>query len=194
MMAFWRGMILAGLVLLPNAACTSLEGVAGRADWLDGFFGEDRYAEYQAETVADADGQIIITASDYRFFPNDIVLAPGVPVRLVIVNDSRTPHTFSSPPFFQTVALQGMSLGIDGAKLKNSGSIALAPGARESVVVVPSVPGLYAFICAVGPHDVLGMSGQIRVASPGAAFLPKENPLPVRPKENPLPVREGGSR
>ncbi len=99
-----------------------------------------------------------LAAQDYRFVPTDIHVLADRPIRLLIVNEGRERHEFTSsllanaevqiltdPPFTLT---------------RNSGTVSIDPG-RSVEIRVQAPAGTYLFHCRIRGHA--GMRGTMIV-------------------------------
>ncbi len=99
-----------------------------------------------------------LAAQDYRFVPTDIRVLADRPIRLLIVNEGRERHEFTSsllanaevqiltdPPFTLT---------------RNSGTVSIDPG-RSVEIRVQAPAGTYLFHCQIRGHT--GMRGTMIV-------------------------------
>jgi plastocyanin len=93
----------------------------------------------------------------YAIEPKEIRLEAGRPVRLRFVNSGQRSLSFSARRFFSASRLRS---GDD--RLVRGGTIQLAPGERQTIVLVP-VAGRYAIGSANFIHRLMGMTGRIVV-------------------------------
>ncbi len=107
----------------------------------------------QSPVAADEKQNVIqMTASDFKFQPNNITTRTGDAITLKIQNTSGSTHNFTlTDP--------------DDNPLRN---VDISPGQSVEVTITFSKPGTYKFHCNKTGHSGLGMKGQV-VAS--------ENPL-----------------
>ena len=98
--------------------------------------------------------RVSVVLTSHRFTPSPIHLSGGVPVRLIISNQSGEAHDFTAPEFFAWSKLQ--SGPIPGGKLK------LRSGERAIVTLTPR-RGSYKLKCTRFGHAFLGMSTMIIV-------------------------------
>lgn len=119
------------------------------------------------ELVREADWNaaqtVEVRLSNYAFTPGELTFRRGQPVRLVLVNDTGSDHTFESGSFFETIAVRQLS-GPEGD----------LPGPWVEKVVVPErqtkelwfVParyGAFRYACSMPGHAALGMKGVVNV-------------------------------
>jgi nitrite reductase (NO-forming) len=82
-----------------------------------------------------------IVGSDFSFSPNQVRIAAGSTVSLVLVNDGDLPHDVTIP-----------ALGF---------RLSTAPGAKASGSLTVTRAGSYELYCAVPGHREAGMSGML---------------------------------
>jgi plastocyanin len=103
----------------------------------------------QAPVSAESAGRVIdMTASDFKFEPNNITARVGTAITFRINNTSGITHNFTLK-------------GPDGENMKS-----IDIPARESVEVHAAFakPGTYKFKCDKTGHSELGMQGQVVVS------------------------------
>ena len=93
---------------------------------------------------------VTVTLSNYRFNPSIILLQPGRPYRLHLVNTS-TRGTISSPP---------PSLPPPG---RRRGAIEVEPGRSVDLAIVAPAAGNYPVKCTHFTHALRGMTGWVIV-------------------------------
>jgi len=97
-------------------------------------------------------------AQDFRFVPAEVRLHAGDPIRLVIVNEGREPHEFTSPllsdPQVRVLWEAETAQSLHGASLR------ILPG-RAATVTFQAPPGTYLFRCPIRGHA--GMHGTVIV-------------------------------
>ena len=97
-----------------------------------------------------------IRLSNFAFEPEEIRLRTGVPVRLLLVNESSGGHNFSAPGFFAASQFPTGSA-------PPAGVIDVPARGRVEVTVVPVTPGTYRVECTHFLHALFGMTGRIIV-------------------------------
>ena len=98
--------------------------------------------------------RVSVVLTSHRFTPSPIHLSGGVPVRLIISNQSGEAHDFTAPEFFYWSRLQ--SGPVPGGKLR------LRSGERAVLTLTPR-RGSYKLKCTRFGHAFLGMSTMIIV-------------------------------
>lgn len=98
---------------------------------------------------------VTINLSSYRYSPNPIYLAGGVPVRLIFVNRSGKTHDFSAGSFFRSARI------LSGAVA--NGEVMLRGGQSAVVTLVPA-RGTYPVHCTRPFHKMFGMKSTIIVS------------------------------
>jgi plastocyanin len=97
-----------------------------------------------------------VQLSNFAFEPEEIRLRTGVPVRLLLVNESSGGHNFSAPGFFAASQFPTGSA-------PPAGVIDVPARGRVEVTVVPVTPGTYRVECTHFLHALFGMTGRIIV-------------------------------
>jgi uncharacterized cupredoxin-like copper-binding protein len=92
---------------------------------------------------------IEIIAEDFRFTPAELRLSAQRPIHLMIANQGRERHEFTSPLLTHQVGGSG-----------GGSSVPLSP-MQKVEIVIRAQPGVYLFSCAIRGHA--GMSGTIIV-------------------------------
>jgi uncharacterized cupredoxin-like copper-binding protein len=96
--------------------------------------------------TTDAGGTLTVTAREYSFDPNRVVVGGAGPVRIVLRNEGDLAHN--------------IHLERDGEDV--GGTPSFAPGGSESVRL-DLRPETYELLCTVGDHAQLGMKGRLEV-------------------------------
>jgi plastocyanin len=97
-----------------------------------------------------------IQLSNFAFEPEEIRLRTGVPVHLLLVNQSSGGHNFSAPGFFAaSKSLTGSAPPV--------GIVDVPAKGRVEITVVPVTPGTYRVECTHFLHALFGMTGRIIV-------------------------------
>ena len=97
-------------------------------------------------TNAEAGGTVTVTAHEYSFDPNRVVVSGAGALRIVLRNDGDLAHN--------------IHLQRDGKDI--GGTPSFAPGDSRSVRLRVQ-PGTYELLCTVGDHAQLGMKGELTV-------------------------------
>jgi len=97
-----------------------------------------------------------IHLSNLAFEPEEIRLRAGVPVGLLLVNESSGGHNFSAPGFFAASKYPTGSA-------PPAGVVDVPAKGRVEIVVVPMTPGNYRVECTHFLHALFGMTGRIIV-------------------------------
>jgi plastocyanin len=93
---------------------------------------------------------VTFTLSNYRFDPSIILLQPGRPYRLHLVNTSTRGHNFVAPAF----------LAATGQKARR---IEVEPGHSVDLAIVAPAAGNYPVKCTHFTHALSGMTGWVIV-------------------------------
>lgn len=94
---------------------------------------------------------------NYAFAPSTIRLHASEPVRIKIVNRSRTAHAFHSPSFFGAGLVRE-----EDRQLVRGGRVFVPAGESRQVTVLPAA-GRFVLRCSHQVHKMVGMRGQIIV-------------------------------
>jgi plastocyanin len=105
-----------------------------------------------AETLA-------VHLSNFEFNPDQIRLRAGVPIHLLLVNDSGGGHNFTAPGFFAASTL------VSGVA-PHDGTVEVPGGATVELTMIPRMPGTYKLECTHFLHSLFGMTGTIVVEAP----------------------------
>jgi uncharacterized cupredoxin-like copper-binding protein len=115
-------------------------------------------ASMQLTACQPAVQEVRIVAQEFRFEPAQIQLRAAEPVHLVIVNEGRELHEFTSTllanPLVRTLA------AAKPAEYREAASFKIPPG-RSVEITLLAPPGVYAFYCKIKGHS--GMAGTIMV-------------------------------
>jgi len=102
--------------------------------------------------------EVRIAAQEYRFEPAQIRLRAAQPAHLVIVNEGREPHEFTSTllanPLVRILA------AAKPAEYREAATFKIPPG-RSVEITLLAPPGVYAFHCKIKGHGA--MAGTIMV-------------------------------
>jgi len=141
---------LVAMLFLPMAACAGPRpavqpspGAASRA----------------AATDWSQAGTVTVSLDEFRFEPAAFTLHAGQPVRLHLVNNGARSHDFTSPGFFNAVALRPGAEA--SAVLAAGGSVDLSAGQARDVLLLPLTRGSYEFECTRPLHATFGMRGRV---------------------------------
>lgn len=108
----------------------------------------------QAKPAPLASGQLVISASEWKFEPNSVRLEAAKPVKLVLRNVGKIEHN---------VVISAPGAGGDRAQV-DAGA-----GQTASVEFTPQEPGLYEIACTLPGHREAGMVAKLEVLAAGAA-------------------------
>ena len=98
-----------------------------------------------------------IVLENFAFRPSHIHLRAGVPVRLVLTNQSSGAHDFSAPEFFATASFVQPSAAPPEGRIEVKGQRIV------QITLVPRVAGSYRLSCTHFLHSLFGMHGTIDV-------------------------------
>ena len=88
--------------------------------------------------------EIKVSAKEFAYTPSVITVNKGERVRITLINDGATDHDLS---------IQGLGVA---TKI-------IASGESDSIDFTPAVTGSFTFICTVGFHKDLGLTGTLEV-------------------------------
>jgi plastocyanin len=108
--------------------------------------GGDDDDEPSRTVTVDAGGTVEVTAREYEFDPERVVLEGAGPVMIELANDGDVAHN--------------LRLRRDGREV---GGTPTFPGGRTESGRVRLERGTYEMICTVGDHADLGMTGELEV-------------------------------
>ncbi|MBM4122456.1 MAG: hypothetical protein FJ249_07685 [Nitrospira sp.] len=100
-----------------------------------------------------------LAAQDFRFDPPEVRLHAARPIRLLVVNEGREPHEFTSPLLTDH---QVRLLAVEPADVRGQGTIKIAPG-RSITLTLLAPAGVYLYRCKMRGHA--GMTGTMIVDS-----------------------------
>jgi uncharacterized cupredoxin-like copper-binding protein len=139
--------------------------------------GEDQISRYQPRGyLSDAEqisGQADWSAPDivemklvnHAFVPDELTFHRNRPTRLVLVNPSKSDHTFVSEQWFPTIAVRQL-VGRDvTATTPWVEKVVVPAGETKELWFIPARYGAYTFECTVPGHALLGMKGVINVVN-----------------------------
>jgi plastocyanin len=107
--------------------------------------GDDSKQSSRTVTV-DAGGTVKVTAREYAFDPDRVVVTGGGPLTIELENDGDLAHNIRV-------------LG-DGEEVGGTSSF---PSGRTESATLRLRPGKYELLCTVGDHADLGMKGELEV-------------------------------
>jgi plastocyanin len=114
---------------------------------LAGCGGDDDGGGGGGAVTVPADAPIEVSADEYKFSPESIVVeGGGGPLKVTLRNDGATAHDLR-------VQHDGEDVG---------GTPIFGPDQSKTATVALK-PGKYEFICSVGDHEALGMKGTLEV-------------------------------
>jgi uncharacterized cupredoxin-like copper-binding protein len=125
---------------------------------------------YQADAASKAasiDWSKVQTVSvgmnEYNYLPSSLNFEAGKPYRLHLENSGTKSHTFSSPPFFKSIAARRLTTKERVVEAPFIQELVVAPGLAADLDLVALSPGNYPLVCNEPLHEVFGMSGTIHV-------------------------------
>jgi uncharacterized cupredoxin-like copper-binding protein len=125
---------------------------------------------YQADAasrVASVDWSKVQTIKvgmdEYDYVPSSLNLESGKPYRLHIENSGGKSHTFSSEPFFKSIAARRLTTKERTVEAPFIQELVVASGQAADLDFVALTPGDYPLVCNEPLHEIFGMTGTIRV-------------------------------
>jgi len=106
---------------------------------------------------------VTVDMDEYDFAPSSLNLEAGKPYRLHIENTGGKSHTFSSDPFFKTIAVRRLTTREDTVEAPFIQELVVAPGQTADLELVALAPGEYSLVCDEPLHEIFGMTGAIHV-------------------------------
>jgi plastocyanin len=100
---------------------------------------------------------VTVALSSFAYAPSTVRMPAGVPVRLVLTNDSSGGHNFAAPEFFAAATVREE----DRASIRR-GAVEVRRGSGVTVTLIPRA-GRYRLRCTHLLHTSFGMSGDIIV-------------------------------
>jgi len=107
--------------------------------------GDDSKQSSRTVTV-DSGGTVKVTAREYAFDPDRVVVKGGGPLEIELTNDGDLAHN--------------IRVRRDGEEIGGTSSF---PSGRAESATVRLQPGKYELLCTVGDHADLGMKGELEV-------------------------------
>ena len=107
--------------------------------------GDDSKQSSRTVTVDDG-GTVKVTAREYAFDPDRVVVQDGGSLTIELENDGDLAHN--------------IRVRRDGEEIGGTPSF---PGGRTESARIRLSPGKYELLCTVGDHAELGMKGELRV-------------------------------
>jgi uncharacterized cupredoxin-like copper-binding protein len=109
-------------------------------------------ASLQLTACQPAVQEVRIAAQEFRFEPAELRLRSAEPMHLVIVNEGREPHEFTSTllanPLVRTLA------AAKPAEYRETATFKIPPG-RSVEITLLAPPGVYAFYCKIKGHSAM---------------------------------------
>jgi uncharacterized cupredoxin-like copper-binding protein len=125
---------------------------------------------YQADAAsktASVDWSKVQTVSlgmdEYDYKPSSLSLDAGKPYRLHIENSGGKSHTFSSEPFFKSIAVRRLKTQEGTVEAPFIQELVVAPGQAADLEFVALTPGDYPLVCNEPLHEIFGMEGTVHV-------------------------------
>lgn len=120
---------------------------AGPGWWGGGMFGSGHMGGWSAASNAadpiEGAREIVVTATDFAFFPAELSVGVGEAVNLTLVNEGELPHDLLIP-----------DLGV---------RVAANPGRSGTSGFIATNPGSFQLVCAYPGHADSGMTGTLLV-------------------------------
>jgi uncharacterized cupredoxin-like copper-binding protein len=125
---------------------------------------------YQADAVSRAASvdwskvqTIKVGMDEYDYVPSSLSLEAGKPYRFHIENTGGKSHTFSSEPFFKSIAARRLTTKEGTVDAPFIQELVVASGQSADLDFVALNPGDYPLVCNEPLHEIFGMTGTIHV-------------------------------
>jgi uncharacterized cupredoxin-like copper-binding protein len=106
---------------------------------------------------------VTVGTNEYNYLPSSLNFEAGKPYRLHLGNSGSKSHTFSSGPFFKSIAARRLTTKDGAVEAPFIQELVVAPGQAADLEFVALTPGNYPLVCNEPLHEVFGMSGTIHV-------------------------------
>ena len=106
---------------------------------------------------------VIVGMDEYDYVPSSLSIDAGKPYRLHIENNGGKSHTFSSEPFFKSIAARRLTTKEGAVQAPFIQELVVAPGQAADLEFVALTPGDYPLVCNEPLHEIFGMTGTIHV-------------------------------
>jgi uncharacterized cupredoxin-like copper-binding protein len=106
---------------------------------------------------------VTVGMDEYDYVPSSLSFETGKPYRLHIENNGGKSHTFSSPPFFKSIAARRLTTKEGAVEAPFVQELVVALGQAADLEFVALTPGNYPLVCNEPLHEVFGMTGSILV-------------------------------
>jgi uncharacterized cupredoxin-like copper-binding protein len=106
---------------------------------------------------------VSVGMDEYDYMPSSLSLDAGKAYRLHIENSGGKSHTFSSEPFFKSIAVRRLKTRegtVEGPFIQE---LVVESGQAADLEFVALNPGDYALVCNEPLHEIFGMEGTIHV-------------------------------
>jgi uncharacterized cupredoxin-like copper-binding protein len=110
---------------------------------------------------------LTVGMDEYDYIPSSLSLDAGKPYRLRIENTGGKSHTFSSEPFFKSIAVRRLTTPEGTVDAPFIQELVVAPGQAADMEFVALKPGDYPLVCNEPLHEIFGMTGAIHVLIKG---------------------------
>jgi plastocyanin len=100
---------------------------------------------------------VTVALSSFAYAPSTVRVPAGVPVRLILTNESNGGHNFAAPAFFAAANIRE-----EDRALLRRGAVEVRRNSSVSITLVPRA-GRYPLRCTHLLHTSFGMSGEIVV-------------------------------
>jgi uncharacterized cupredoxin-like copper-binding protein len=106
---------------------------------------------------------VTVGMDEYDYVPSSLSIDAGKPYRLHIENNGGKSHTFSSEPFFKSIAARRLTTKEGAVQAPFIQELVVAPGQAADLEFVALTPGDYPLVCNEPLHEIFGMTGTIHV-------------------------------
>jgi uncharacterized cupredoxin-like copper-binding protein len=106
---------------------------------------------------------IKVGMDEYDYVPSSLSLEAGKPYRFHIENTGGKSHTFSSEPFFKSIAARRLTTNEGTVEAPFIQELVVASGQAADLDFVALNAGDYPLVCNEPLHEIFGMTGTIHV-------------------------------
>jgi len=104
---------------------------------------------------------VTVGMNEYNYLPSSLNFEAGKPYRLHLGNSGSKSHTFSSEPFFKSIAARRLTTKDGTVEAPFIQELVVGPGQAADLEFVALTPGKYPLVCNEPLHEVFGMTGTI---------------------------------
>lgn len=106
---------------------------------------------------------ILLSATDIKFTPTQIMVAAGETVKFEIANNGKLDHEFILGSAEEQVEHDKEMAAMAGMKMTHFNGVIVAPGKTETLIWTFTKTGTLQYACHVPGHYAAGMVGQLTI-------------------------------